>query len=364
MKELILNWDKTNFEKLFIEKDKKHQKDLMQALRFLIALPGGALPGGSIPKEFRGDDDISKKFKEKRAIIEKAQQLRFFTTLNDFPASPKEVIDKFHELAVYDNFWESIFDTRDYTASRRDGFSMVTNASGLTFKKMLTGEKLEVFQMSGGIEYVYFDYYGGALNWDRKLFDNQDYWTIEENAIEFRNEAERIKAATFYALIEAVAGTKADIAWQAATPAGLPVTSLGYNAVRDANTLNFAAQTILLACQTKGYGVTAIGTPLIILCPVQLRGRLRQALDVTLASYGGSEKHIDYSFQLITSLLLTNTTHYWVILPKKKAKAGNRMDLTTFQDFDMLSYVDTAAGWMAFGGAIGDTDQFERCNIV
>jgi len=45
---------------------------------------------------------------------------------------------------------------------------MVTTQSGLTFKKVLTGEKLKVYQMSGDKDYVYFDYYGGALNWHRR----------------------------------------------------------------------------------------------------------------------------------------------------------------------------------------------------
>jgi len=58
------------------------------------------------------------------------------------------------------------------------------------------------------------------------------------------------------------------------------------------------------------------------------------------------------------------TDHYWVILPKKKMKAGYRMDLTTFTAFDMLSYTESAAGWMAFGGGIGDTDQLQRCNTA
>jgi hypothetical protein len=36
------------------------------------------------------------------------------------------------------------------------------------------------------------------------------------------------------------------------------------------------------------------------------------------------------------------------------------MDLTMFANFDMLSYTDAAAGWMRYGGAVGDTDQVAR----
>ena len=33
------------------------------------------------------------------------------------------------------------------------------------------------------------------------------------------------------------------------------------------------------------------------------------------------------------------------------------MDLTLFNDFDILSYTDTVAGWMRHGGCIGDLEQ-------
>ena len=339
----------------FDHKNKKHQKMLAEALQFSFSYPDLF-----VPERFKGTDAVSKKFREKRAAQRTAMQA--FTVLGDFPASPKEVIDKFHEVPLYDSGFEQIFDVRDYSSSRRDGFTMSTTQSGLTFKKVLTGEKLKVFQMSGEKEYVYFDYYGGALNWHRSLFDNQDYWTIEDNAIEFRNEAFRIRAATFYALLEAAAATKAAIAWQVGADT-LAAGTRGYIASRDVATLNLAAQTIMLACASKGYAISPDNISFIVLVPLQLRGRIKQALNFQMDNYVGSPKHLDYNFQQITTTMLVTTDEYHVILPKKKYKAGYRMDLQTFTDFDMLAYVDTVAGWMAYGGGVGDTDQQERCAI-
>ena len=343
-------WDKFDHE------NPKQRKILAQALQFAFSYPDLFTP-----ERFRGSDAISKKFQEKRKAQRAAMQA--FTVLGDFPASPKDVIDKFHEVPLYDNGFEQIFDIRDYSGSRRDGFSMVTTQSGLTFKKVLTGEKLKVYQMSGDKDYVYFDYYGGALNWHRSLFDNQDYWTIEDNAIEFRNEAFRIRAATFYALFEAAAATKAAIAWQA-HPDGVAAGNRGYLAGRDVATMNLAAQTIMLACANKGYAISPDNISFIILTPLQLRGRVKQALNYQYDNVTGSPKHVDYNFRMVTTTMLATTTQYHVVLPKKKYKAGYRMDLTTFTDFDMLAYVDTVAGWMAYGGAVGDTDQQERCAIA
>lgn len=334
----------------------KHRENLIKAIQFFWSTPDLF-----IPKQFMGNDAVSKKFREKKKGQRAAMQA--FATLNDFPTSPKEVIDKFHEIPLYDSGFEQIFDIRDYSGSRRDGFSMVTVQSGLTFHKVKTGEKLKVYQMSGDKDYVYFDYYGGALNWHRSLFDNQDYWTIEDNAIEFRNEAYRIRAATFYALIEAVFPGKADIAWTAG-PDALAANTRGRTAAHDVATMNLAAQTILLACANKGYGISPSSANFIVLTPLQLRGRIRTAMNAQYDAISTSPKPLDYNFTQITTTMLTTTDHYFVILPKKKLKAGYRMDLTTFTDFDILSYVDTIAGWMAYGGAIGDTDQIERCNTA
>jgi len=357
--QIIKDWDKVDPVKLFGNefgegKDLQHQKSVMKALQFFLALPNQ-----HIPKKFAGNE----KFVKKKEAFEKTR-MQYFATLNDFPATAKEVIDKYHQMAAYDNGFEQIFNIRDYTGSRRDGFAIDTIQSGLTFRRMLTGEKLHVFQMSGEREFVFFDYYGGALGWDRKLFENQEWWTLEENAIEFRNEAYRIRAATFYALLEAVAALKAaDIAWQA-SPDGLAAGVRSYQAQRDAATMNLAAQTILLACQASGYGISAENVSFIILAPIQLRGRIKRALGVNYDNVAGTTPVIDYNFSTVITTMLTVTDHYWVILPKRRIVGGDRMDLTTYSAFDMLSRTDSAAGWMAFGGAVADIAQMERCDIV
>lgn len=356
--QIIKDWTKVDHIKLFggefgEGKDPQHQKAVMRALQFFFSLPNDR-----IPVEFKDDE----KFLKKKEGFEKAR-MQYFATLNDFPATAKEVIDKYHLLAVYDNGFEQIFNMRDYTGSRRDGFSIDTIQSGLTFRKMLTGEKLHVYQFSGDREYVYFDYYGGALGWDRKLFENQEWWGLEENAIEFRNEAYRIRAATFYALLEAVAALKAgDIAWQP-SPDALAAGTRGYQAQRDAATMNLAAQTILLACQASGYGISAQNVSFVILAPLQLRGRIKRALGVNY-DVQGPIPVIDWNFSTVITTMLTVTDHYWVILPKRKIVGGDRMNLTTYADFDMLSRTDSAAGWMAFGGAVADIAQMERCDIA
>lgn len=358
--QLMRDWDGYNHD------NPKHRQMLIRNLQFMFALPDRFTPkifDKNNPKLKGQDLEIAKLFSEKREGREKAR-LQYYANLNDFPATPKDSIDKFHEMAVFDNGYEQFFDVRDYSSSRKDGFAMDTIRSGLTFRRMLTGETLEVFQMSGEREYVFFDYYGGALGWHRSLFDNQDWWGIQENAEEFVNEAFRIRAATFYALIEAAANALVPLVWQVG-PDTLAVGTRGYAASRDAATINLACQTILLALQGAGYGVAPGNANFKILAPIQLRSRIRQALQVTYdIPTGGGLPLLDYNVDLVTTTMMADLTHYKVILPGNKWKLGYRMPLTQFSQFDILGYADTVAGWMAFGGGIGDTNQMQQCNTA
>ena len=128
--------------------------------------------------------------------------------------------------------------------------------------------------------------------------------------------------------------------------------------------MNLAAQTILLACQASGYGISAENVSFIILAPVQLRARIKQALGISYDTADRVNTVIDYNFTTVITTMLANTTHYWVILPKRKIVGGDRMNLTTYSSFDMLSRTDSAAGWMAFAGAVADIAQMERCDIA
>jgi len=88
-------------------------------------------------------------------------------------------------------------------------------------------------------------------------------------------------------------------------------------------------------------------------------GAVKRALDVRLQAFSDSEKQVDFNVQPVFSMMLTNRNRLGVILPKFKIKSGTKLNLKTFESFDMLSYSSNAAGWLAFGAAIGDLDQIE-----
>lgn len=296
----------------------------------------------------------------KDSPIRKAFQA--FATKGDFPAEILQVLEKFHAVPDYDLGYEQIFDIRDFTGTNEAGFKILNVESGLTFSKVPTGMKAKVHKFSGAVSEVTFDMYGGGLNWDRKLIDDRQYWTLEDNAIAFRNKAYSSRAAIYYALIEA-AGAANAATWQAVTPANVANTDKDYDAIRDINTINYACLTILTALKDDGVGANA-NSQFIILAPVALKSRIQRALTLVQQAFAGSEKLANFTIRPIYTLMLANNSYYYVCFPKAKCKGGYRMDLTMFDQFDILAYADTMVGWMRYGGAVGDTDQIMRCAIA
>lgn len=287
-------------------------------------------------------------------------RVREFTTSADFPTSVLQVFKKFQLTDNFDTSYEDVFDMIDITGSNRNGIDVTDVTDALVFEKVLEGAKAKVYQASGTKVHLYCDMYGGGLSWSRRLVDDQEYWTLENNAVSFRNKYYSNKAANYYALIEALPAAQ-NIAWQLPVPAGLPNTDAVYTANRDVQTMNLAAETILTNVANKGYGVTPQNVVFKVICPIQLHGRLRMAMGLNLQAFQGSPAGINYVFQLIPTMMLNNALTYYVVLPKQKLIGLQRMDLTIFSDFDPLSYSDLSVGWGRYGGMIGDVEQLQRC---
>ncbi|MDD3089803.1 MAG: hypothetical protein PHT95_07650 [Candidatus Omnitrophica bacterium] len=298
----------------------------------------------------------------KDSPIRKAIQA--FATKGDFPTEILQILEKYHAVPDYDLGYEQIFDIRDFTSTNEAGFKILDVTSGLTFAKVPTGMKAKVFKFSGDVTEVTFDMYGGGLNWDRKLIDDRQYWTLEDNAIAFRNKAYSSRAENFYALLEAAGAASGNAQnWAAVTPASVAASNENYNAIRDVNTINAACLAILTDLKDDGVGANA-NSQFVIVAPVALKSRLERASKLLQQAVTGSGEHLNFNIRMIYTLMLSSNSYYYVCFPKAKCKGGYRMDLTMFDQFDILAYADTMVGWMRYGGAVGDTDQIARCAIV
>lgn len=323
------------------------------ALNRFLAEPN-SMPFKVAAQAFASTGDVSRA----QTVFQQAC-MQAFGTSADFPTSIVEVMDKYHQTLYYDTGYEQIFDIMDMKNTKRNSFDILDVTSDLVFSMVPEGLKAKIYKMSGGKTNVSLDMYGAGLGWSRRLFDDEEYWNIEDNAIEFRNKAYESKALNHYALLEAVPATY-DLAWQPVTGA-IPNTNENYVPIRDINTINKACENILIRLKDLGMGATPT-SEFIALAPIQLIGRIRRALGMVQQPFAGSTTQLNYNVRPVYTMMLVDTTKFYVIFPKKKIKGATRMDLTVYTDFDIEAYTDIAVGWMRYGGAIAETKQIVRCS--
>ncbi len=284
--------------------------------------------------------------------------MQAFATGDDFPASVLEVLERFHQTTYYDLGYEEIFDMKDIRNSKRASIDISDVTSGLTFAKTEIGERAQLYKMSGQKTTITTALYSGGLHWSKILFDDEEYWTLEDNAIAFRNKFFSSKAQDFYDLIEAISATY-DLAWQPGQDTLVAGTE-GYTVQRDIKTINTAAVNIITRVKDLGFGVGPT-SPFKILAPLELKDRLTNALTNVFQAYTGSPNRLQYNVTPIYTTMLSDATKYYMILPKQKLIGLERMDLTILTDMDITTYAELAVGWARYGGAVAEEKQLVRC---
>ena len=278
------------------------------------------------------------------------------TNTDDFADEVRVLIEKFHlGLEEIDNGWEQFFDTRNYAGTRAPGFRMRQVSSGLTFSKRPEGGRAHIYSVTGTEQFVSFDTYGGGLEFDQAWFDDQEWWLVEDTAAEFRSAWYRDKATVMYGLIGAL-GAGYNVAYD---------TGGANELEKDINTLNTAAAALLTALKTAGYAVTP-QSPLKVLSPIQLRGRLQRALAaqyITPATAGAHLK-VEYNITPVYSMNVLNagaacTDKWYLGLAGLKNKLGEKMPLTIYTDFKAEAYATTSVGWGRYGAYMNE-EQFRR----
>ncbi len=286
--------------------------------------------------------------------------IQHFGTSASFPTSVLSIIDKYHLTDDFDNSWQVLFDVKDFRNSKRDGFKILNVGHGLTFSETPIGGQAKVYPIAGAEVTVKFAKYSGGLDWPTELFEDEEFWTIEDNAKAFRNAYFHDKAAVAYALIDALPSGQ-NQAWAAVT-GSIATTDANYTAIRDMNTINAAILEILTDLKDKSYGV-GVKTVFQILAPLTLMPRIQRALGLLNAGISAGLVGIPYTIRATYTLSLSSNTVYYVGIKGIKNIWGERRDLDIKDRFDIMSDSTTAVGWARFGGALGDTEQIQRCSI-
>jgi hypothetical protein len=292
-------------------------------------------------------------FMQQPAVVHKKLRemgMTQFTATDDFPTEIRQLIEKYNlGQNEIDTGYLTFFDVRDFAGTPAPGFRVREVSSGLTFSKRPEGGKATIYRVTGTEAFVGFDTYGGGLEFDQAWFQDQQWWLIEDTAAEFRSKWYKDKASTMYGLIGAISANQ-NVAWVAGT------TELE----RDIATLNAAAAAMLTALYNAGYAVGP-QTPVAVLCPLLLKGRLMRALAAQYVNAGVSGSHlkVEYNITPVFSMGVQNagqvvTNVMYMAVPGLKNKLGEKMPLTTYTDFNIETFATAAVGWGRYGAYLNE----------
>jgi len=302
---------------------------------------------GAISAYLRQPADVHNKVRE--------MGMTQFTATDDFPIEVRQLIEKYNlDQKEVDAGYLSFFDVRDFAGTPAPGFRVREVSSGLTFSKRPEGGKADIYRVTGTEAFVGFDTYGGGLEFDQAWFQDQQWWLIEDTAMEFRSKWYKDKATTMYSLIGAI-GAGQNVAWVAGPD----------EVTRDIATLNKAASDMLVALDAAGYAVGP-QTPLVLLCPLLLKGRMQRALNAQYVNAGvaGAAMKVEFNITPVYSMNVHNagavtTAVTYLGVPGLKNKLGEKMPLTVYANFNAEAFATDALGWGRYGAYLNEA-QFKR----
>lgn len=274
--------------------------------------------------------------------------VRELTVPGDFPAAVQDLFLLFHNRFSIDMSPFGFFDVRDYTGSRRAGFALRNVSTGLTFTVKKPGEKAKLYKVSGTSAYYEFLHLAGGLEYDQDWFDDQDWWTVANQTVEFGSAYYRAKATYAYALVTAIGGGQ-NTAWVAGAS----------ELERDVATINSAVTSILADMATAKIPVDA-NARFVLRAPPALKARLNRALGTGYQFPAQTGQRVEFTVSPEYTTLLTGT-NYYVGLPGMQNVWGDRMNLTVLTELDKLAWAQLAVGHARYVGVIGQEDQIRRC---
>lgn len=243
------------------------------------------------------------------------------------------------DVGEIDLGWQQAFDLVDLRDTQESSFEILDVSSGLTFGKVKAGENAKVYRVAGTKITVPVDLYGGGLGFDLTWWMDSKFYHVEQAIADFRFKHYDAMAQVFYALLTAV-------------------TTAGSYSTDDATTINNAVATILNASH-KVLPVAPTSTFLLYYNPT-LEKRIFTALNSVVAYT--NQAALRFRVIPVMSLYITDATHYWLVLPGRKNKWGNRMDLEVMEQTNILNFTHDAVGWSRYGGYLSSA-QVLRCNL-
>jgi hypothetical protein len=304
-------------------------------------------------------------FKQKEIVLNKAIQafihnhgqkegetsIQAFSGSSDLPVLTKDVFNVTMETPNYDLAWQKVFRSVQLQKGQLS-WEIATVDSGVAFKLIPEGGKVEYKDVAGEKVTVSVDKYGAALavTWEiiegRKLYE---FVRVMEDA---RNKLYKLWADVHYGLL-ATAGTNNQVAWQG--------VATDRQIDRDIETINKGANDLGSKTKDSGYGDTANARLVMYASPL-LRQRLNGALRAThteLANSGTGngvivDSNIDPNYTYNSAIPANKAL---LVLPGNKIQNAVYLRELGLSKREIESLNELKTYWTAFGATVSDTDQ-------
>lgn len=245
--------------------------------------------------------------------------------------------------------YTALYDLVDMRGTGQDSFDLVDAHMGFTWHQRKPGEPIKPRRnITAASVPVTFIEAGDGFS----LLDNWitygKFYKVDEALAEFTNSYFVTKATRHYAPIIAV-GAGQNTAF----------------ATDDATTFNAAVSAMLRALKGKGY-MLGSNVQVDILVNPEKSGRVLAMLDAKRGSpmiaFGTQDQPIAFGVRnvIVSTEVANNDTGYYAVLPGRKLKRGEWMDLRVETQRDASTSANDWYGRGQYNAIVGDQDQIRR----
>jgi len=297
--------------------------------------------------------------------VSKEMTIQAFTGSSTLPTLTKDVFNVTQAAPIFDLLWQAAFRGIPLRKGQL-AWEIADVSSGLTYKLIPEGGKVDFYGVTGDTETVGIQKYGAGLGITWETMEGKKLYAFVDQMMQARSRLYKLWANIHYGLLNTAAALNATT-WQGA--ATDPVID------RDIATINLAYQTIGNACKAKGYGDMA-NVPMILYAPPSLKARIMQAFRATTADMIRGRHSAAATGVFAGQIIEFNITPYFswnsnltaakaaMILPGNKIQNSMYMQELGLSEKDIETLSELRTYWTAFGGIVADTDQCNQLSFA
>lgn len=271
-----------------------------------------------------------------------------FMTTSDIPVSITDTASIFRNVGNYDMGWEqSYMDVQ--LEEGRNFWEIEDMTSGLTFRKIPEGGRIQVEGLAATIARPQVEKFGGAIGWTDEMIRFRRFPMMQSKAEYFRDEFFKDKAKRHYSLMAATITAGRTTSYD---------TGGSTEVEKDINTINAGALAMALRLKDAYVGDPLMQEMVLYIHPT-LWARISRALRQIGQDVPGQPSRIPYNIRYVPTInpYLTATdgngtpTDALLVLPGYKNQKATAMEPTSYFNFDPQTMTYVQAVWSYYGAA-------------